>query len=96
MPTRREEVIGMRKRKRLTAILAVSALGAAFALPGVAQGANAPEGCEKIRGTIYCSESDTPSNHWTTDSSKKGSVNSSHPEETTVTNPGGNQPPGKQ
>ena len=84
------------KAKRLTALLAASALGAAVAVPAIAQGANAPPGCEKIRGTIVCSEDDTPSNNWTTDSSKKGSVNSSHEEETTVSNPGGNQPPGRQ
>ena len=85
-----------RKRKRLTALLAASAMGAVIAVPGVAQGANAPEGCEKIRGTIYCSSSDDPSKGWETETSKKGSVNSSHDEETTVTNPGGNQPPGRQ
>lgn len=83
-------------RKKLTALLAASALGAAIVLPGFAQGANAPEGCQKIQGTIYCSTDDSPSNGWETDSSKKGSVNSSHEEDTTVTNPGGNQPPGKQ
>lgn len=84
------------KNKRLTALLAASAFGAAIALPAFAQGANAPEGCYKDRGTIYCSTDDSPSRGWETDSSKKGSVNSSHEEETTVTNPGGNQPPGRQ
>ena len=84
------------KTKRLTTLLAASALGAAFAVPAIAHGANAPEGCEKIRGTIHCTADDTPSNHWTTDSSKKGSVNSSHEEETTVKNPSGNEPPGRQ
>ena len=84
------------KAKRLTALLAASALGAAVAVPAIAQGANAPEGCEKVRGTIVCEFDDTPSNHWTTDTSKKGSVNSSHETETTATNPGGNQPPGRQ
>ena len=33
-------------------LLAASAPGAAIVPPGFAQGANAPEGCHKIRGTI--------------------------------------------
>jgi len=50
------------------------------------EAANAPEGCEKIQGTIHCEETenvgnapeDSNSQQTTTTTSKKGSVNSSH------------------
>src|SRR5688572_14098461 len=51
---------------------------------------NAPEGCEKIRGTIYCgpvtenvgnAPEHSNSQETTTTTSKKGSINSSHEEE---------------
>jgi hypothetical protein len=83
----------MRNKVKLTIGGGIAAL--ALAAP-VAQAANAPPGCEKIQGTIVCSTDDSPHNNWTEDSTKKGSVNSSHEEESTATNPGGHQPPGAQ
>ena len=53
-----------------------------------------PEGCEKVRGTIVCTEEGKNKN-WTSESSKKGSFSSSHEEETSNTNKGGNAPPGQ-
>ena len=55
---------------------------------------NAPPGCTKVRGTIHCTQEGTNKN-WTTETSKKGSVNSSHEEESTNKNKGGNAPPGQ-
>jgi hypothetical protein len=65
----------------------------AFGSAGRALAANAPEGCEKVRGSIVCQESgkneNQPKFQQTT---KKGSVNSSHEEETTCNTP---CPPGR-
>jgi hypothetical protein len=57
------------------------------ALPALA--ANAPEGCEKVRGTIVCQESGKNENQpkFQQTTTKKGSVNSSHEEETTCNTP---------
>lgn len=57
------------------------------------------ENCWKDRGTIYCEEKDyagESDNYWLTESSKKGSEQSSHEKDSSVKNPGGNEPPGKQ
>jgi hypothetical protein len=81
--------------RKVKATLGAVAITAAFAASS-AQAANAPAGCEKVQGTIVCQESDSPHNNWSTESTKKGSVNSSHEEDSTATNPGGNQPPGAQ
>ena len=64
---------------------------------GIAPSASAgplPEGCTKTRGTIHCTEEGKNKN-WTTETSKKGSFSSSHEEETTNKNKGGNAPPGQ-
>ena len=53
-----------------------------------------PPGCPKHRGTITCTEEGKNKN-WTTETSKKGSFNSSHEEEKTNKNKGGNAPPGQ-
>ena len=63
---------------------------------GVAPVAQArlPEGCTKTRGTVTCT-SEGKNKNWTTETSKKGSLNSSHEEESTNKNKGGNTPPGQ-
>jgi hypothetical protein len=65
----------------------VMAFGSAFA---TLQAANAQE-CEKVRGTIVCQE-EGKNPKFTQTTTKKGSVNSSHPEETQCTEP---CPPGQ-
>jgi hypothetical protein len=68
----------------------VMALGSA--LPALA--ANAPSGCEKVRGTIVCQESGKNENQekFQQTTTKKGSLQSSHEEETQCGTP---CPPGK-
>lgn len=63
-------------------------------LAPVAGAGNLPEGCTKTRGTIHCT-SEGKNKNWTTETSKKGSFNSSHEEERTNRNKGGNAPPGQ-
>lgn len=75
---------------------AIIAAGLLASTAGIASATPTPEGCTKDQGTVSCTTTDDPSNGWVTDTDKKGSVNSSHPEVGTVTNPGGNQPPSKQ
>ena len=63
-------------------------LGTALASgPAEVSAANAPEGCEKVRGTIFCgpvvenvgnAPEHSNSQETETTSSKKGSINSSH------------------
>jgi hypothetical protein len=76
------------------ALLAVAAISSGVLLFGAPM-AQAQD-CEKVRGTLVCTSEDDPSPGWETETSKKGSENSSHEEESTVTNPGGNEPPGRQ
>jgi len=65
--------------------------------PSAALAANAPAGCTKDRGTINCTKTETVGNapehskaqRTTTTTSKKGSVNSSHPEQKKCTGPRG-------
>lgn len=82
----------MRKVKSALAASVISVL-----VLGPASGALAgklPPGCTKTRGTITCTEEGKNKN-WTTTTSKKGSFNSSHEEERTNRNKGGNAPPGQ-
>jgi hypothetical protein len=62
------------------------------ALPALA--ANAPAGCEKVRGTIVCQESGKNENQpkFQQTTTKKGSLQSSHEEETVCGTP---CPPGQ-
>jgi hypothetical protein len=83
----------MRRRIRtvlVTSIVSAVVLGlapASFAGP-------LPEGCQKDRGTIHCTEEGKNKN-WTTETSKKGSFSSSHEQQDTNRNKGGNVPPGQ-
>lgn len=78
-------------RKALAAsVLSVLVLG----LAPIASAGPLPPGCTKMRGTIHCTEEGKNKN-WTTETSKKGSFSSSHEEETTNRNKGGNAPPGQ-
>jgi hypothetical protein len=82
-----------RRIKLLSAAVALSVVMAfSAALP--AQGANAPAGCDKVRGTIVCEESGKNENQpkFEQTTLKKGSVNSSHEEETVCDKP---CPPGQ-
>ena len=68
--------------KRIILMLTVAAMMVAAlsvtAAPSFAD--NAPEGCFKERGTIYCPDPPkNPNNPFTQQTSKKGSLNSSHP-----------------
>ncbi|HEV3475291.1 MAG TPA: hypothetical protein VG602_07995 [Actinomycetota bacterium] len=53
-----------------------------------------PEGCTKERGTITCT-TEGKNKNWTTTTTKKGSFSSSHPQQDTNRNRGGNAPPGQ-
>jgi hypothetical protein len=83
-------------RRRIQLLLAAATLTVVMAfgsaLPALA--ANAPEGCEKVRGTIVCQESGKNENQekFQQTTTKKGSVNSSHEEETSCGTP---CPPGQ-
>ncbi len=82
----------MKKVKSALAASVISVL-----VLGPASGALAgklPPGCTKERGTIHCTEEGKNKN-WTTETSKKGSFESSHEEERTDKNKGGNAPPGQ-
>jgi hypothetical protein len=83
----------MRRRIRtvlVTSIVSAVVLGlapASFAGP-------LPEGCQKVRGTIHCTQEGKNKN-WTTETSQKGSFSSSHEQQTANKNKGGNAPPGQ-
>ena len=88
--------------RRATAIAAVTLFSGGTLLLSAPAAQAAPyvgEDCDKLRGTIICYEEDPvgqSGKSWTTESSKKGSYQSSHELESSVTNPGGNETPGKQ
>jgi hypothetical protein len=71
----------------ITMLVVAAMLALSLSAP-VALAANAPEGCTKERGTIVCQQSgkneNQPKFQQTT---KKGSVNSSHETETTCNTP---------
>ena len=72
--------------KRIIMMLTVAAMlvVALSVTAPLAFAANAPEGCDKVRGTIVC-PSDAKNDRFDDNqqTTKKGSVNSSHEEETT-------------
>jgi hypothetical protein len=78
--------------KRMVVASVLTALVAGVA--PVAQAGRLPEGCTKHRGTITCT-TEGKNKNWTTETSKKGSFSSSHEEESTNKNKGGNAPPGQ-
>jgi hypothetical protein len=75
----------------VAALMAVMMM-AATAVPAFA--ANAPAGCDKVRGTIICEESGKNENQpkFQQTTTKKGSVNSSHDPVVTCSTP---CPPGQ-
>jgi hypothetical protein len=84
---------------KLRFALAGSVVIGALAVPAIGQADPLPAGCTKDRGTITCVERDEAGNSGrfkTTETTQKGSFQSSHEEDTTFTNPGGNQPAGQQ
>jgi Spy/CpxP family protein refolding chaperone len=83
----------MRKRITLLIVALVLALTMSFG-SAAAFAANAPAGCEKVRGTIVCEESGKNENQpkFQQTTFKKGSVNSSHEEEVVCGTP---CPPGQ-
>jgi len=96
-PTRKEHRLVAREKdenliKRMTMFVATALLALAMAVPAFA--ANAPEGCTKERGTIICQKSGKNENQpkFKQTTTKKGSVNSSHEEETVCNKP---CPPGQ-
>lgn len=84
--------IGRRIKLLLAAATLTVVMAFGSALPALA--ANAPEGCQKVRGTIVCQESgkNQKQEKFQQTTTKKGSVNSSHEEETTCNTP---CPPGQ-
>jgi hypothetical protein len=82
-------------RKRITVLVGALVLALTMSFGGVAAfAANAPAGCEKVRGTIVCEESGKNENQpkFQQTTFKKGSVNSSHEEEVVCGTP---CPPGQ-
>jgi hypothetical protein len=79
--------------RRITMLVAAALLALSLSVP-MAFAANAPEGCTKERGTIICQESGKNENQpkFQQTTTKKGSVNSSHEEETVCNKP---CPPGQ-
>lgn len=82
----------MLRRTRAALVASVVSILVLGLIPSAS--ARLPEGCTKHRGTITCTEEGKNKN-WTTETSKKGSFNSSHEEERTNKNKGGNAPPGQ-
>jgi hypothetical protein len=87
-------VYSMSTRIKLLLVAAALAVTMAFGAALPAFGANAPEGCTKERGTIQCPEQGKNENQpkFQQTTLKKGSVNSSHEEETVCNKP---CPPGQ-
>jgi hypothetical protein len=82
-------------RKRITLLIVALVLALTMSFGSVAAfAANAPAGCEKVRGTIVCEESGKNTNQpkFQQTTFKKGSVNSSHEEEVVCGTP---CPPGQ-
>jgi hypothetical protein len=79
--------------RRITMLVVAAIVALSLSAP-VALAANAPEGCTKERGTINCQQSGKNENQpkFQQTTTKKGSVNSSHEEETTCSTP---CPPGQ-
>ena len=82
-------------RKRIASLITALMLALMMSFGSVAAfAANAPAGCEKVRGTIVCQESGKNENQpkFRQTTFKKGSVNSSHEEEAVCGTP---CPPGQ-
>ena len=87
----------MRKRLVIVATAVAVALSTLSFDASSALAANAPAGCEKIRGTIVCQKEETVGNapehskaqRTKTTTTKKGSLNSSHEEQKKCTGPRG-------
>jgi hypothetical protein len=82
-------------RKRISLLIAALMLALTMSFGSVAAfAANAPEGCDKVRGTIVCQESGKNENQekFQQTTTKKGSLQSSHEEETQCGTP---CPPGQ-
>jgi len=82
-------------RKRISLLIAALMLALTMSFGSVAAfAANAPEGCFKDRGAIFCPESGKNENQpkFQQTTTKKGSVNSSHEEEVVCGTP---CPPGQ-
>jgi hypothetical protein len=79
--------------RRITMWVVAAMLAVSLSAP-VVFAANAPAGCEKVRGTIVCQESGKNTNQpkFQQTTFKKGSVNSSHEEEVVCGTP---CPPGQ-
>jgi hypothetical protein len=79
--------------RRITMLVVAAMVALSLSAP-VALAANAPEGCTKERGTINCQQSGKNENQekFQQTTTKKGSVNSSHEEQTTCNTP---CPPGQ-
>jgi hypothetical protein len=79
--------------RRITMLVVAAMVALSLSAP-VALAANAPEGCTKERGTINCQQSGKNENQekFQQTMTKKGSVNSSHEEQTTCNTP---CPPGQ-
>jgi hypothetical protein len=77
--------------RRIKVLLAAAALTVVMAFGAAlpALGANAPDGCQKVRGTIECPESGKNTNQekFQRTTLQKGSTNSSHQEETVCDKP---------
>jgi hypothetical protein len=82
------------RRIKVLIVAAALTVTMAFGAALPALGANAPAGCEKVRGTIECEETGKNENQpkFEQTTLKKGSVNSSHEEETVCDKP---CPPGQ-
>ena len=83
----------MLRRMRAALVASVISVLVLGLIPNASAG-KLPENCKKVRGTIHCTEEGKNKN-WTTETSKKGSFSSSHEEQKSNKNKGGNAPPGQ-
>lgn len=83
----------MRRRVKMLVVTSIVSAFVAGMVP-TSSAAPLPAGCTKTRGTITCTEEGKNKN-WTTTTTQKGSFESSHPEDKTNRNKGGNVPPGQ-
>lgn len=87
----------MRRRIQLLTTAIILAVSMTFAAAGVALAAPPlPDGCFKERGTIYCLE-EGKNPKFSQETSKKGSFQSSHPQQEDCVRPGQTEkcPPGQ-
>ena len=84
----------MLRRMRAALVASVVSILVLGFIPSSSADPPLPDGCDKKRGTIICTKEGKNKN-WTTETSKKGIFSSSHEEEKTNKNKGGNAPPGQ-